>query len=66
MKTYDIPNDLAIKAANWAMKEDLACAVAHQAMRTARQDLVQASRDDVPSARAVYQGRMVEAGDGCV
>jgi hypothetical protein len=36
---YSTPHDLAIKAANWAMKDDPECVAAHKRRMAAKRDL---------------------------
>jgi hypothetical protein len=45
----------AIKRANWAMKEDAACAQAHRHWLAAKLELALAFRDALPAARAEYE-----------
>ena len=45
----------AIKRANWAMKEDPACAQAHRRWLAAKLELSMAFRDALPAARAEYE-----------
>jgi hypothetical protein len=52
---YTTPHDLAIRAANWAMKENAECAAAHRRWLAAKRDLKLASRDEIPEARAAYE-----------
>ena len=54
MQKYDTPHDLEIKAANWAMKDDPACAEAFQRMQAAKKDIELAVRHEVPKARAAF------------
>lgn len=57
---YDTPYDLAVKAANRAMKENLECAAAHRRRMTAKQELKLASRHEVPKARAAFEAANTE------
>jgi hypothetical protein len=50
-QSYDTPHDKAIKAANWAMKENPKCVEAHQAWMAAKEDLETAVKNEVPAAR---------------
>lgn len=43
VREYNSPHDAAIRAANWAMKDDPQCVTAHLA------------RHEVPKARAVFE-----------
>jgi hypothetical protein len=54
-REYNTPHDLAIKAANWAMKDDPRCAAAHQRRMMAKKDLELATRHEVPKARAAFE-----------
>lgn len=47
-RTYGTPHDLAIKAANWVMKDDPKCAAAHQRCM------------EVPKARAAFEAANAE------
>jgi hypothetical protein len=60
MRKYDTKHDLAIKAANWAMRDDPECVAAFQKMRTAREELELAARHEVPKARAAYTAAKAE------
>jgi hypothetical protein len=60
MRKYDTPHDLAIKAANWAMKDDPDCTKAFQHMQVAKADLKQATRHEVPKARAAFEAAKAE------
>jgi hypothetical protein len=59
-RVYGTPHDLAIKAANWAMKDDPACVEAFQIMRAAREELDLATRHEVPKARAAFEAARAE------
>jgi hypothetical protein len=59
-RVYGTPHDLAIKAANWAMKDDPDCARAFQIMRAAKEELDLAARHEVPKARAAFTAAKVE------
>lgn len=48
---YTDAHSLAIRAANWAMKEDPACAEAHRLRMAARRELFEATRHEIPIAR---------------
>ena len=52
--------DDVIKAANWAMKEDPACAEAHRLRMIAKRELALASRAELPAARAAYDAANAE------
>jgi hypothetical protein len=60
MRKYDTPHDLAIRSANWAMKDDPDCAEAFQRMRAAKKDLELATRHEVPKLRAVFEAAKAE------
>jgi hypothetical protein len=54
------PHDLAIKAANWAMKDDPECAAAFQRRRVAKQELELATRDEAQTAKAAWEAADTE------
>ena len=60
MPSYSTPHDLAIKAANCAMKEDMECAAAHQRRMVAKEELALASRHEMPKARAAFEAANAE------
>jgi hypothetical protein len=60
MRKYNTAHDLAIKAANWAMKEDPACAAAHRRRMAAKEELAIATQDEVQSARAALEAANAE------
>ena len=51
---YTLNSGAAIKAANWAMKEDPACAEAHQRRLRAKEELEFATRHEIPKARTAF------------
>jgi hypothetical protein len=53
-------HDAAIRAANWAMKDDPVCAAAHQRRMAAKQELELATRHEVPKARAAFEATNAE------
>jgi hypothetical protein len=57
---YTTPHDLAIRAANWAMKDDPKCAAAHQRRMAAKRDLKISSRHEIPAARAAFEAANTE------
>lgn len=57
---YSKPHDLAIRAANWAMKEDPQCVLAHQCRMAAKEELELATRHEVPKARAAFEAANAE------
>jgi hypothetical protein len=60
MRKYNTPHDRAIKAANWAMKTDPACAVAHRRRLAAKEELDTALKDEIAPARAAYEAAKAE------
>ena len=60
VRIYDTPHDLAIKAANWAMKEDPECAAAHRLRMAAKEELALARRREIPKARAALEAANIE------
>lgn len=59
-RKYNTPHDLAIKAANWAMKEDPECVKAHRRWLGAKKDLAIAQRGEIAAARAAYEAANAE------
>lgn len=59
-REYNTPHDLAIRAANWAMKENPKCVAAHKRMRAAEEELDLATRHEIPAARAGFEAAKAE------
>jgi hypothetical protein len=53
-------HDAAIRAANWAMHDDPACAAAHQRRMATKQELELAGRHEIPKARAAFEAANAE------
>jgi hypothetical protein len=59
-REYNTSHDLAIKAADWAMKTDPACAAAHQRRIAAKEALALASRQETDAAHTAHEAANAE------